>query len=277
MKTPSEPRTSEHRAEQNKPSSKQPSGAYAPNPAGADSGRTNKSVRGKAARPVNGKAATTHAASTKATPAKTARAPQGRSKLQLPIVNNAKPSGKSFGCAECGLCCTYVAIEIDGPTTVKRATELLWYLYHDGVSLYLNDDAWMVQFETTCRYLTADRRCGVYATRPHICREFSEQDCEVNTGDDGQTFYNATAFVEYLKQAKPRVHALVMKGYAPPDETQRPANPFEGRLRDVYVRRAAALSPPVRQSAPAPQPRAASRPVLPVKKSRGSSASTDTL
>src|ERR1700755_1017005 len=149
-------------------------------------------------------------------------------KLQLPILNaNASPT---FGCAQCGLCCTYVAIEVDGPTTVKRATELLWYLYHHGGSLYVNDDSWMVQFETTCRYLTADRRCGVYATRPHICREFSEKECEVNTGDgDGQTFYDATSFMTYLKTAKPRVHALVMKGFAPPVE-ERQVHPFEARL-----------------------------------------------
>lgn len=252
MKTPSEPRTSEHRAKHKKPSSKQPGGR----------------------RHVGVKAATGIATHEKV--GKVAPAPVVRSKLQLPIVNNAKPSG-TFDCAQCGLCCTYLAIEIDGPTTVKRATELLWYLYHEHVSLYLNDDSWMVQFETTCRYLTADRRCGVYATRPHICREFSEQECEVNTGDDGQTFYTATAFMEYLKQAKPRVYALVMKGYAPPEETRRNLHPFERRLRDVYVRRAAALSQPAPEFESAPQPPAVTRTSLPLKKSRGSSASTDTL
>jgi Fe-S-cluster containining protein len=229
--------------------------------------------------PSNGKAARSNA--------KAVRGKNGKQvlpKLQLPILNNAKPSG-SFDCAQCGLCCTYVAIEVDGPSTVKRATELLWYLYHNGVSLYLNDDSWMVQFETTCRYLTADRRCGVYATRPHICREFSEKECEVNTGDDGQTFYDSTAFMAYLKLAKPRVYALVMKGFAPPEEGKRNLTPFERRLRDVYVRRSAALSQPEPQIAPTQaaepsQQRAANRTSLPLKKSRRPSASnapTDTL
>src|ERR1700742_17312 len=75
------------------------------------------------------------------------RSPRG--KLQLPVLTQPKASG-TFDCAQCGLCCTYLAIEIDGPTSVKRATELLWYLYHQDVSLYLNDDDWMIQFETTC-------------------------------------------------------------------------------------------------------------------------------
>jgi Fe-S-cluster containining protein len=180
-------------------------------------------------------------------------------------VGAAAQPGK-FGCAQCGLCCTYVAIEIDGPTSVKRATELLWYLYHQGVSLYENDDEWMVQFETTCRFLTEDRRCGVYATRPHICREFSEQECEVNTGDgDGHT---PAAFMAHLKQSRPRVHALVMKGFAPPEEPARGLHPFERRLRDVHVRRGAILA------------RAGASARLPIKKSKADSEPhepTDTL
>jgi hypothetical protein len=133
-----------------------------------------------------------------------------------------------------------VAIEVDSPSTVKRATQLLWYLYHDGVSLYENEDEWMVQFEANCRYLQPDYRCGIYATRPHICREFDEQDCEVNTGDDGHTFYTPAEFLQHLKQQRPRVHTLVQKGFAPPDEPARAtATPFERRMQAVRTRRAA--------------------------------------
>jgi Fe-S-cluster containining protein len=185
-----------------------------------------------------------------------ARAPQ---KIRLPLAGATPPpaiakggrrasgapgpaprASSKFDCSHCGLCCTYLAIEIDGPTTVKRATELLWYLYHEDVSIYVNEDDWMVQFETRCRYLTVDRKCGIYATRPHICREFSEQECEVNTGDDGHTFYNATQFMEHLKQTRPRVWTLVNRSFAPPPEP--PSKPgsmpsFQRRLRDVHARR----------------------------------------
>jgi Fe-S-cluster containining protein len=165
-------------------------------------------------------------------------------KVRLPLAGASPKAGtrKSFDCSACGLCCTYVAIEIDGPTTTKRATEILWYLYHEGVSIYVNDDSWMVQFETTCRFLTADKRCGVYATRPHICREFSEQECEVNTGDDGHTFYTPATFMAYVKQTRPRVYAHVMKDYAPPVEAETPEPPaFQRRLNDVHQRRTALL------------------------------------
>lgn len=256
MKTPSDPRALTLRSK-HKPSSKQ--------------AQRRPGKRPEASAELNGGGGRKKAAK-KAAPV--------RAKLQLPVLNagNLHASPK-FGCAECGLCCTYVAIEVDGPSTAKRATELLWYLYHQEVSLYVNDDDWMVQFETTCRFLTADRRCGVYATRPHICREFSDQDCEINTGDDGHTFYTPAAFMDYLKQTRPRVHAHVMKGYAPPEERNRGLHPFERRQQDVYVRRAKALTAPQPPAAPARtvQPRAATRTALPVKKSRGGSASADTL
>jgi Fe-S-cluster containining protein len=143
-------------------------------------------------------------------------------------------------CTSCGLCCSYVAIEVDTPKTVKQATMMLWYVYHEGISLYVNEDEWMVQFDSTCIHLQPDYRCGVYETRPHICREFSEQDCEVNTGDDGKTFYTAADFMEHLAQTRPRVHAVVKKSFSPPAEGPRMRlTPFEHRFQAVRSRRAA--------------------------------------
>jgi Fe-S-cluster containining protein len=167
-----------------------------------------------------------------------------RAAMRLPLYSEAEVEGTGAAaqgahCTACGLCCSYVAIEVDAPSTVKSATQLLWYLYHDGVSLYVNDDEWMVQFEANCRHLQPDYRCGIYATRPHICREFSEQECEVNSGDDGHTFYTAGEFMLHLKQHRPRVHALVQRSFAPPDEPTRSTHsPFERRLGAVRARRA---------------------------------------
>jgi uncharacterized protein len=159
----------------------------------------------------------------------------------LPLYAETKaPKPKEASCTSCGLCCSYVAIEVDTPKTVKQATMLLWYVYHEGVSLYVNEDDWMVQFDTTCIHLQPDYRCGVYETRPHICREFSEKDCEVNTGDDGKTFYTAGEFMEHLAQTRPRVHAVVKKSFAPPAEGPRMRlTPFEHRFQAVMSRRQA--------------------------------------
>jgi uncharacterized protein len=162
-------------------------------------------------------------------------------RARLPLYSEAKvEKPKEATCTSCGLCCSYVAIEVDTPKTVKQATMMLWYLYHEGVSLYVNEDDWMVQFDTTCIHLQPDYRCGVYETRPHICREFSEKDCEINTGDDGKTFYTAGEFMEHLAQTRPRVHSVVKKSFSPPAEGPRMRiTPFEHRFQAVMSRRAA--------------------------------------
>jgi Fe-S oxidoreductase len=36
-------------------------------------------------------------------------------------------------CTECGRCCTYVGVGINPPTSARHATDVLWYLYHEGV------------------------------------------------------------------------------------------------------------------------------------------------
>ncbi|MET0389958.1 MAG: YkgJ family cysteine cluster protein [Polyangiales bacterium] len=182
----------------------------------------------------------------KAKPAAPVSKPTGNGKQRLPVLKHSpelalgrtpRRASKPH-CTACGLCCTYVAIETDGPDTVKQATQLLWYVYHEGVSLYANGDDWMVQFDSTCVHLQPDYRCGIYHTRPHICREFSERDCEINTGDDGHTFYNGTEFMAYLKQIRPRVYSFVRKHFAPPEEGPRTQpEPFEQRFRAVHQRR----------------------------------------
>jgi Fe-S-cluster containining protein len=134
-------------------------------------------------------------------------------KKALPIVQAERAQ---VPCLACGLCCTYIAMEINGPTTVKRASEILWHLYHERVSVYRDsDDEWFVQFETRCQNLQDDNKCAIYADRPHVCREYSEQSCEVNAEDEGTSFYNATEFLQFMAKHRKRIHAQLVDGYAP--------------------------------------------------------------
>jgi Fe-S-cluster containining protein len=130
----------------------------------------------------------------------------------LPVL---APARSQIPCLSCGLCCSYIAVEIDGPNTLRGATNILWYLYHDKVAIYFDGDEWMVQLETTCRFLQDDKRCAIYETRPEICREFDETSCEVNAEEEGTTFYGAPAFLDYLAQHHKRIHTLVKKRYLP--------------------------------------------------------------
>jgi Fe-S-cluster containining protein len=135
---------------------------------------------------------------------------------RLPIVSEPR---QSVPCLSCGLCCTYVAVEIDPPSTLHNANEIIWQLYHANVSVYRDaDDDWMVQFETRCKHLQTDNKCGIYEQRPLICREHESETCEVNADDEGRTFYDAADFLSYLETRSKRIYNALKKRYLPGPE-----------------------------------------------------------
>ena len=119
-------------------------------------------------------------------------------------------------CTECAKCCTYVAVGINPPVRARWATDILWYLYHEAVTVYRDGDGeWMVQFETRCRHLAHDKLCGIYPQRPHICRAFDNRTCEVNDSVGGQLFSTPDEFLTYLKHERPRLYAFIAKTHVP--------------------------------------------------------------
>ena len=94
---------------------------------------------------------------------------------------------------------------------------MLWYLYHEKVSVYRDGDGeWSVVFETRCRHLQDDLLCGVYEDRPEICRDFDNTTCEVNAPEGGLTFATPEEFLDYLRERRPGV-------YRPPGRALRAA------------------------------------------------------
>ena len=119
-------------------------------------------------------------------------------------------------CTQCAKCCTYVAVGINAPTRPRYATDILWYLYHDGVSVHREEDGqWSVVFETRCSHLERDLLCGVYEERPHICRSFDDTSCEVNAPTGGQSFTSPAEFLAYLRAEQPRLLRSLERGFVP--------------------------------------------------------------
>ncbi|MBX7165826.1 MAG: YkgJ family cysteine cluster protein [Pirellulales bacterium] len=103
---------------------------------------------------------------------------------ELPVVKppqfpreKLKP-GESL-CSHCtAKCCRYFALPIDTPHTYKEFDYLRWYLLHDQATLFTEGKTWYLLVHTSCKHLQADHRCGIYLTRPQICREYTTDDCE---------------------------------------------------------------------------------------------------
>ncbi|MCB9882014.1 MAG: YkgJ family cysteine cluster protein [Planctomycetes bacterium] len=83
-------------------------------------------------------------------------------------------------CAACprSKCCRQISVEIDKPVDADDFEDLLWFVAHRGVSLFVDEGDWYVSMETPCTHLQQDGLCGIYEDRPKICRDYSSDGCD---------------------------------------------------------------------------------------------------
>lgn len=128
-------------------------------------------------------------------------------------------------CRECDkVCCKYFTVPLDKPEDDTDIDAMVWYLLHEGVSIFIDDEGdWFVNVTARCRELQADGLCGVYRTRPQICRDHTDEVCEKN--DDGYDFKEHFFTVRQLK-AYARKHLA-----KPPKKTARKSMKSVGMAR----------------------------------------------
>jgi len=101
------------------------------------------------------------------------------------IPREAVPPGHVL-CEYCtAKCCRYFALPIDTPETFEDYEFIRWYLLHDRATVFTEDEDWYLLVHTECQHLQDDYRCGIYETRPQICRDYTTKDCEY---DDEWTY-----------------------------------------------------------------------------------------
>jgi len=77
-------------------------------------------------------------------------------------------------CEHCtAKCCRYFALPIDTPKTKRDFDFMRWYLLHERASIFVEGATWYLLVHTVCKHLQDDQRCGIYHTRPQICREYT--------------------------------------------------------------------------------------------------------
>ena len=106
-------------------------------------------------------------------------------------------------CIKCaGLCCRYIALPIETPEDRSDFDDIRWYLAHEGISVFVEDDDWYINIANRCRFLDRDNRCGIYETRPKICRRYTEDSCDFHSGDYGYElhFTSIEEVDEYILQ-----------------------------------------------------------------------------
>jgi len=115
------------------------------------------------------------------------------------------PEGKVL-CDYCtAKCCRYFALPIETPETYEDYEFIRWFLLHDRATVFKEDDDWYLLVHTECEHLQPDNLCGIYDTRPQICRDYSTKDCEYED-DWTYDFYLETAdqVAEYTEAVLPK-------------------------------------------------------------------------
>ncbi len=100
-------------------------------------------------------------------------------------------------------CCTYFTQHLDTPRAMDDFDQLLWQISHRDVRLYKDDDGWFLLVETPCLHLADDGRCGIYESRPQVCRQHSNDYCEFDaSAEEGFDLYfdGYDALLEYCRK-----------------------------------------------------------------------------
>lgn len=108
-------------------------------------------------------------------------------------------------CSGCTECCEYISLEIDRPTTLKDVDNVIWYLIHKNVWVWVDEgNKWYLQFNTPCEKLDAAGRCGWYAHRPKLCQDYKQSECPRYTSGAAEKFLfkNESEFVNWLAQQR---------------------------------------------------------------------------
>jgi len=130
-------------------------------------------------------------------------------------------------CPPCGKCCRYVAVGIDGPVSVRGASTALWLVYHRNVSVYQSHDGdWFVLFPAECDNLLPNGFCGVYESRPFLCREYDVDGCEGTSDDlpEKVRFDDGASLASWLRERRPALFARCRAAGIVPEGLRVPAS-----------------------------------------------------
>ncbi len=114
-------------------------------------------------------------------------------------------------------CCRYFALPIDVPDKWKDFEYIRWYLLHGRATVFTDEGDWYLMVHTVCKHLQDDQRCGIYETRPDICRAYSIDNCEY---EDDWTyehyFETAEQIYEYAEAILPPRRGQSLRSRQPP-------------------------------------------------------------
>ena len=89
-------------------------------------------------------------------------------------------------CSKCSrsICCNSINQKIPTPKSKEDFDHLLWQVSHENINIFKDADGWFLHISTRCEHLGEAGVCGIYETRPQVCREYNNDFCEFDESID---------------------------------------------------------------------------------------------
>jgi len=127
--------------------------------------------------------------------------------FELPMTADFAEGGLGRQCAvlcKAG-CCRYYSLPLETPRTDAQFDDVRWYLMHEGTHVYKHAGDWYLLVMNECKNLLPNNLCGIYETRPRICREYDATDCEYTGEVEYELYFDGAAKLEaWLLERKAR-------------------------------------------------------------------------
>lgn len=93
---------------------------------------------------------------------------------------------------------------METPTERKDFENIRWFMLHGHVTVFVDSGTWFLCVHNRCDHLRPDNLCGIYETRPQICRDYTTEKCEYdNDGVYDQLFETPEQIQEYADAILP--------------------------------------------------------------------------
>ena len=99
-------------------------------------------------------------------------------------------------------CCRYFALPIETPESRADFEFIRWYLLHEYATVFVDENTWYLLVHARCKHLHDDNRCGIYESRPQICRDYSNDNCEYEDDYTYDVYFETPEQIDEYTQAR---------------------------------------------------------------------------
>jgi Fe-S-cluster containining protein len=109
-------------------------------------------------------------------------------------------------CSRClgSTCCTYTTEALGTLRSKADFGHLLWQVSHQHVEAYRDSSGWYLLMRGNCEHLRPGGACGIYETRPQVCRDYANDWCEFDEAAEQHFLHHFRNYAELLAYCRKR-------------------------------------------------------------------------